>query len=76
MTNIVNKNDVTTASKDDLSKNNKKFGILLEGVKNVQITNNNINVDSYDNAYGIYLYESNNNVIKNNVEYAAKYQKD
>ena len=64
---IENRNDVTTASQSDLSKNNKKFGILLEGVKNVQVTNNNINVDSYDNAYGIYLYESNNNVIKNNV---------
>jgi hypothetical protein len=65
--NIVNENDVTTASQSDLTKNNRKFGILLEGVKNVQVTNNNINVDSYDNAYGIYLYESNNNVIKNNV---------
>lgn len=65
--NIVNENDVTTASQSDLAKNNRKFGILLEGVKNVQVTNNNINVDSYDNAYGIYLYESNNNVIKNNV---------
>ena len=28
--NIVNENDVTTASQSDLAKNNRKFGILLE----------------------------------------------
>ena len=56
---IVNSNP---GNKED----NHRFAILLDNVKNVNVTNNNIQLSSYDNGYGIYVSESSNCSILNN----------
>ena len=48
------------------ANDNHRFAILLDNVKNVNVTNNNIQLSSYDNGYGIYLSESSNCSILNN----------
>ena len=45
---------------------NHRFAILLDNVKNVNVTNNNIQLESYDNGYGIYVSESSNCNISGN----------
>lgn len=47
-------------------KDNHRFAILLDNVKGCSITNNNIQLSSFDNGYGIYVSESSNNRILNN----------
>ncbi|WP_295621977.1 NosD domain-containing protein [uncultured Methanobrevibacter sp.] len=47
-------------------KDNHRFAILLDNVKRVTIRNNNIQLNSFDNGYGIYISESANNRILNN----------
>lgn len=47
-------------------KDNHRFAILLDNVKKCSITNNNIQLSSFDNGYGIYVSESSNNRILNN----------
>ena len=48
------------------AEDNHRFAILLDNVKKVSISNNNIQLNSYDNGYGIYVSESSNNKILNN----------
>lgn len=48
------------------AEDNHRFAILLDNVKNVNVTNNNIQLSSYDNGYGIYVSESSNCSILNN----------
>ncbi|MBQ2961357.1 right-handed parallel beta-helix repeat-containing protein [Methanobrevibacter sp.] len=48
------------------AEDNHRFAILLDNVKNVNVTNNNIQLSSYDNGYGIYVSESSNCNIQNN----------
>ena len=51
---------------------NHRFAILLDNVRNVNITNNNIQLNSYDNGYGIYVSESSScNIISNTVKVKA-----
>ena len=47
-------------------QDNHRFAILLDNVKKCSITNNNIQLNSFDNGYGIYVSESSNNKILNN----------
>ena len=49
------------------AKDNHRFAILLDNVKNVNLTNNNIQLNSFDNGYGIYVSESSNCNIQNNI---------
>ncbi len=56
---IINRNP---GNKED----NHRFAILLDNVKGCSITNNNIQLSSFDNGYGIYVSESSNNRILNN----------
>ena len=54
------------------AKDNHRFAILLDNVKNVNVTNNNIQLNSYDNGYGIYVSESSNcNLLNNMVKVKA-----
>ncbi|MBR4397544.1 MAG: right-handed parallel beta-helix repeat-containing protein, partial [Methanobrevibacter sp.] len=48
------------------ANDNHRFAILLDNVKNVNVTNNDIQLSSYDNGYGIYVSESSNCSILNN----------
>lgn len=57
---IINRNP---GNKED----NHRFAILLDNVKGCSITNNNIQLSSFDNGYGIYVSESSNNRILNNI---------
>ena len=51
---------------------NHRFAILLDNVKNVNVTNNDIQLESYDNGYGIYVSESSNcNILNNSVKAKA-----
>lgn len=56
---IINRNP---GNKED----NHRFAILLDNVKKCSITNNDIQLNSFDNGYGIYVSESSNNKILNN----------
>ncbi len=47
-------------------QDNHRFAILLDNVKKCSITNNNIQLNSFDNGYGIYVSESSNNKILDN----------
>lgn len=48
------------------AEDNHRFAILLDNVKRVSIINNRIQLNSYDNGYGIYVSESSNSKILNN----------
>ena len=51
---------------------NHRFAILLDNVKNVNVTNNDIQLNSFDNGYGIYVSESSNcNILNNSVKAKA-----
>ena len=54
------------------ANDNHRFAILLDNVRNVNLTNNNIQLSSYDNGYGIYVSESSNcNILNNTVKAKA-----
>ena len=48
------------------AEDNHRFAILLDNVKRASILNNDIQLNSYDNGYGIYVSESSNSRILNN----------
>ena len=48
------------------AEENLRFAILLDNVKRVNVTDNNIQLNSFDNGYGIYVSESSNCKLLNN----------
>lgn len=51
---------------------NHRFAILLDNVKYVSIINNKIQLNSFDNGYGIYISESSNcNILNNTIKVKA-----
>ncbi|WP_297979556.1 right-handed parallel beta-helix repeat-containing protein [uncultured Methanobrevibacter sp.] len=56
---------IINANKGNI-KDNHRFAISLDNVCNVNVCNNQINLSSFDNGYGIYVSESNENKIFNN----------